>query len=238
MDVVAIGPSVGGNKAFRQRSAQGHFRGRHAFSDRQRRTRLKRELKAAGVLHHFYAFTPIGREVLVVEHGHAATRSFKHPDYLLKESVPRIERLTQVGFGILTVLADDHHAIDGQPTGPQRQRLGDARKDGNAMTGRRPAGQILFRELVDVQRHQIHLRFPPPSLPDIAQEKPIDEMLGMGVQANLCCNQGDLLSGRSRTLRGPDRGCQDGRSGDGTGGGEELSAGEGRVHGRVRVLSR
>ena len=136
------------------------------------------------------------------------------------------------------MLADDHHAIDGQPTGPQRQRFGDARKDRNAMTGCRPAGQILFRELVDVQRHQIHLRFPPASLPDIAQEKPIYEMLGMGVQAHLRRNQGDLLTGRSRTLRCPDRGCQDGRSGGGADGGEKLSAGDGSVHGRVRVLSR
>ena len=142
------------------------------------------------------------------------------------------------------MLTNDHDAIHRQPTRPERQRLGDARINRNAMTGCRPTGQVLFRKLIDVQRDQIHLWLPPSPLPDIAQQKPINEVLGMGVLADFRGNQRNFLTGRFGFLGSPEGGCEGSgghsKSGRGACGGKELSAGNRGIHGVIgfRVLIR
>ena len=244
MDVIAVEATIGGAQAFRQLRPKGHFCRRHAFGDRQRRPRLEWKPEATGILHHFHAFTPVGGQVLVIEHRHAPAGSFEHPHHFLEELVPGISGLTLLVLRVLTMLTNDHDAIHRQPTGPERQRLSDARINGDAMTGRRPTGQVLFRKLIDVQRNQIHLRLPPTALPGIAQEKPINEVLGMGVLADLRGNQRDFLASQFGFLGSPEGGREGSgghsKSGRGACGGKELSAGNRGIHGviGVRVLIR
>src|SRR5208337_3153686 len=106
------------------------------------------------------------------------TGAAEHLDNLLEEFVARIEGLSPGIAGIISVLADEQDASDGQLSGPPGQGLGDRGVDRQARMARGALqAQITPRLLVHVERDDVHRRLVMPALPAVAVEEAVDDSL-------------------------------------------------------------
>jgi hypothetical protein len=131
--------------------------------------------------------------VFVVEHRDGASARFKDADDLLEKLVAWVKDLTLFVSRIAPVFSYDQNAIDGQLRSAQRQGFGDRRMNPDAVPTFALAAEIALGKLIDVKRNQIHLRTMVLSVPAVTFEKAIDEMLRVGVFADLGSNDRDFF---------------------------------------------
>src|SRR5262245_49821557 len=115
--------------------------------------------------------------MFVVEHGDAPATLPEHAHRFLEKFVARIERLALFVFWIPAVFADNEHGINREPRLSQCESLCDSRINLHAMPRLTVAAEVALRELIDVQRDQIHRRTIMAPLPAVPLEKAVDEML-------------------------------------------------------------
>ena len=90
-----------------------------------------------------------------------------------------------------TVLGDDDHAVDGEFTGPERQRVGDGRADlHGGMAIRAILPDIALAMLVDVERDDVQLRAVVDAVPSEAVEEAVDDMLRVQILLVRCRDGG------------------------------------------------
>ncbi len=108
-----------------------------------------------------------------------------------EELVARIFRLPHLILWIVAVLSNQHHAVNRELIAAKRESFGNCRID---LHRRMPGGafpaEIVGADLVDVQRYQIHLRTVVRTVPAIPIEKPVNDVLGMGVLEELSRDAG------------------------------------------------
>ena len=118
--------------------------------------------------------------MLVIEHRHGSATRAKNLENFLEETVPRIFRLAHFVARIIPVLAHHHDAVNGEFSGAERQRLGNAGINCHAgKTPRAVPAQITRAHLVDIERDQIHRRMMKFAAPAIALEEAVDDVLGV-----------------------------------------------------------
>ena len=75
------------------------------------------------------------------------------------------------------MLSDDEHGVDGELVAAAAQRFRDRRVDGKIeLFGSRRA-LVALRLLVDVERHDLHVRLVPRPVLRIAHQKPVPDVL-------------------------------------------------------------
>src|SRR5262249_37867368 len=96
--------------------------------------------------------------VLIAEHRHDTTARFKDPDDLAQQPPLRILNAVIFAARIITMLADEEHAIDRQLVATQRQRPRDRVIDRKAVLFRQAAAHIIGRKLIDIGTDELQLR--------------------------------------------------------------------------------
>ena len=71
-------------------------------------------------------------------------------------------------------MADDHHAVDGQLRSAATERFTNGGIQRDVELLRTSAGEVIGRELIDVERDEIHGRHPPGAAPAVAEQKAVD----------------------------------------------------------------
>src|SRR5271165_244087 len=122
--------------------------------------------------------------MLVVEHRHGTPAGAKHLYHLLEKLVARILHLPLGCLWVVAMLAYDHHPIDSEFVAAESQSLGDRRIHLHGGKSRGSvAAEVVGADLVDVHRNQIHRRMMMRTVPSVAFEEPVDNMLAMRVFA-------------------------------------------------------
>ena len=103
--------------------AERHFDRGQSPGDRHTRAGRQRKGHLAGRVDHLLREVPAPGEVLVVEDRHAAATLAKDLHGFVEELVARVERLALFVDGVVAVLANDDHSIDGQLVAAEAQRL-------------------------------------------------------------------------------------------------------------------
>jgi hypothetical protein len=134
--------------------------------------------------------------MLVIEDRDAAPFRLEDFDDVLEELVTRIKRLPEFVARVIAMLADDHHAIDGQFVRTERERVGDAGGKLEIVTFRAAAREIAFGKLIDVKPGEIDPRLLPGTSPRIAECVAIEEVLRVRMLAHNRADEGDLLARR------------------------------------------
>ena len=147
------------------------------------------------VIDHLLATRPSSRQMFVIKHRHTAPAFLKHLHTFLEPLVARIQRLAFFVARILAVLRDDHHTIDREFAGAQRQRLLDARVKFQAVPLHAITAKVcLLRELINVHRGDVRSRLLPTAAPTVAKRQSIQEMLRMRMRAHLRAKEGNPLT--------------------------------------------
>ena len=177
MEIVTVHAAVSDTHRLADARAQRHLERGRSPGDRQAGAGHEGELHSPRRVVHLLGVVPVPGEVLVVEHGHGAVARPEHLDDLLEELVARIARLALFVARVLAVLADQHHAVNGELAAAAGQGLRDGRIDFHGgESGRAVAAQVVAADLVYIEGNQIH-----------------------GGPGDACCS--------SHTLRGTDRRC-------------------------------
>src|SRR6185436_15689010 len=129
--------------------------------------------------------------MFIIENRNGAATAFENFHDLFEELVPRIKRLALRVLGIVAVFADEQHAVDGEFGTAQRQRVRDRRKYFHTMAARAVAAQVALGKLIHVESGQLEGWLMVPALPAIAFERAVEEMLRVGIFADLGGEQGD-----------------------------------------------
>src|SRR3954469_259899 len=132
--------------------------------------------------------------MLVIENRNRSAAGFKNRGGLLKKFVTRIERLAFLVFGIFSVLADDHNAIDGELFLPARQRLFERWINAETKSLLPFAAEIILRKLVHIHRNDIDLGLVMRTLPAVAAEQTVHKMLAVRHFANFGDNHCHFFS--------------------------------------------
>ena len=169
VDIAAVVPAAGHAHRLRDLSAQRHVDRGHAPGDRQRRAGHKGKAQFHGSIVHLARPIPVPRQVLVVEYRGRFAGGAEDCGHLLEEFVARVELLPFGIVGIVAVLGDEQHAVDGEVVAAQGQRVGDGGVDVELGEARGAlAAQISLVHLIDVERDQIHLGAVVAAVPAIA----------------------------------------------------------------------
>ena len=195
-----------------------HVEGRHAAGDREGGAGKEGEVEPFGIFHHFHALLPVGGEVLVIEYGDAAPGGLEDLHALLEPVVSWVEFLAFLITGIVTVLRDDDHAVNGEFAAAQGQGVFNVRVEFEAIFLHPLSGEISFlRELVDEDGSDLEAGFLPGSTPAIAHGKAIEEVLGMGVRSDDGAEERNFFAGGRPSILRAEGGARQ-RSGGGEAG--------------------
>src|SRR6187549_1967718 len=115
--------------------------------------------------------------MLIVEDWDASATGFEDLHDFLEELVTRIKRLSFLIVGIVAVLADDHHAVHSEFACTEREGVRNRGKDGYVIALRTTTREVAVRELIDVERYEVHAWLLPFSAPSIAESVAVDEVL-------------------------------------------------------------
>ena len=137
----------------------------------------KAKAKAARIVHHLFRFFKTVGEVFVVINGHGTSVCLKNLDALLEKFMPRIKHLVFVIVWVVAVLRDEENCVHIEFIAAAPERLGDSRVNGKTKFSRAVNTLVALRLLVNVERHDFHIRAMPSPLGRIANEKPVGEVL-------------------------------------------------------------
>src|SRR5258708_21406182 len=96
--------------------------------------------------------------MFVAEDRHALAAGPKSIGNLEEQFIARVEMLALLVPRILTMLADQEHAIDGKPGATQRQAFPDGRIDRHMILAGHIAAHVVVRYLSRVDRHDFRAR--------------------------------------------------------------------------------
>ena len=120
---------------------------------------------------------------------------FEDLHHSLEEFITRVKSLPLFVLGIAAMLGDQDDAIDGQARSTQAKRFFDRRKLLQFVPGDSLAGEVVFRNLIDIHRGDVEAWCDPCSAPGIAERHPIEEMLGVRMGSHHGADEGNLFSG-------------------------------------------
>jgi hypothetical protein len=118
----------------------------------------------------------VGQVLVVIERNGDAVL-LEHRNTLLDELVPRIQNLTLVVPLVVSMFANYEYGIDRELAPAAAQRLRDRRIHLKVEFLRARRALVTVRLLIDVERHDFHVRLVPRTISRVADQKSVADML-------------------------------------------------------------
>ena len=154
--------------------------------------------------------------MFVDEYWHHATTVSKDPESFLPESALGILGVACGRLGILPVLGNQQHSVDGQTTGAQRERIFNRLADPKTIGSSEPPADVIGRALICVKGNEFEGRVIPFVIQRIRAKQTAGDQFGVRIVAVNRDKRGHLSggsrAGRDCALHGNAGVCQ--RAGD------------------------
>ena len=209
---VAVGPAAGADHhGLFHLGARGNLQRGKAPGHRNAGTGHQCKVQFPGRFHHLLGPFPFPGKMLVVEHRHTAAACPEDVHDLPEELVARIHGLPLLVPGVASVLTDQQNPVDRQTVSTQRQGFGDGGIELHRWILTGPvAAEVALPDLVHKERHHIHGGPVKSTVPAVAAQKTVHDVLAVGPAAVLSDQGGDLrtpgrpgaTSGMSRSAAG------------------------------------